>query len=130
MITLPTDYGLALEADDIQTMQAYDRKDHILDRNLTEKEAHEHQVWLAFAGEDKDRLEKYVTKTFKFGRDLFEYDSMMGIYVPISKKPIEHTVVLNRVFSRSRADGCYLLGGNALFVGVRKKSSNDLEHKI
>ena len=59
-----TNYGLALGADDIKTMQAYDRKDHILGRDLTEKEAYEHQVWLAFAGGDKNRLGQKGEKPF------------------------------------------------------------------
>src|SRR3989344_2342465 len=51
--TILTSYGLALGADDIETMQKYNRKDHILDRELTEKEAHHSQVWLDFADGDQ-----------------------------------------------------------------------------
>jgi hypothetical protein len=114
-----TNYGLPLQEDDVETMQTYDRKDHILDRDLTEKEAHDSQVWLDFADGDTKRLDTYVENTFRFGKNKFGYDIMMGIFIPVDKEPIWRAVVLYRLYGRSLADGNGRLNGNTRFVGVR-----------
>ncbi len=123
-ITAETDLtngGFALGENDTQTMRAYDRKDHILGRDLTEQEARDSQVWLDFAGGDKTRLDKYVENTFRFGKDKYYYNIMMGVFVPAETEPIERAVVLSRLGDRSLADGNDRLGDDTRFVGVRRE---------
>ena len=100
-----TSYGLALGMNDIETMHSYDRKDHILGRDLTEEEAHHSQVWLDFAAGDKKRLDKYVENTFRFGKNKYGDDTMMGIFVPQDEEPVELAVVLGRLYYGSQASG-------------------------
>lgn len=118
-----TNYGLVLGADDIATMLAYDRKDHILGRDLTEDEVRDSRIWLDFAVGDQTRLDKYVENTFRFGKDKFGYDTMMGIFVPEDKELVERAVVLDRLYNGSRADGNVRLYDNTRFVGVRSGAS-------
>lgn len=112
--------GLPLREDALDEARTYNRNDLILDRNLTEEEARGSQVWLDFADGDQKRVEKYVENTFRFGKDRFNYDKMMGIFVPQDKEPIERAVVLGSLYDRSRADGGNHLGSYARFVGVRR----------
>ncbi|MBI4147608.1 hypothetical protein HY494_03070 [Candidatus Woesearchaeota archaeon] len=117
--TVLTNGGLALEANVIETMRAYDRKDHILNLELTEEEARNSQVWLDFAAGNQKRLDKYVENTFRFGKDKFNYDAMMGVFVPAEEEPIERAVVLGGLCDGCRAGGGRL-GDGARFVGVRR----------
>ena len=126
-ITAETDLtngGFALGENDTQTMRAYDRKDHILGRDLTEQEARDSQVWLDFAGGDKTRLDKYVENTFRFGKKNWNYNRMMGVFVPTEIKPIERAVVLNRLYGWSRAGGDDRLFSYTRFVGVRRSGAS------
>jgi len=111
--TILTNYGLALEVSDSDTMQIYNRRDLILNLDLSEEEARSSPVWLSFADNNQARLDQYVEKTFRFGRDKFHYETMMGIFVSAEEKPIERAVVLDSIGS-----GC-LVGGNNLNVNAR-----------
>ena len=122
-----TSLGLTLGADDIETMQVYDRKDHILDLRLTENEARGSQVWLDFADGDQNRLDRYVENTFRFGKDRFGYDTMMGIFLPQDGKPVERAVVLGGLNDWSPALGGYHLYLITRFVGVRRCGSEATE---
>ncbi len=104
-------------------VKVYNRKEHILGRNLTEKEAHGSGLWLDWADGDQARLDKYVENTFRLGRDIHKYDTMMGIFV--LEDAIERALFVRRLGSRSRAYGGYLYYYDARLVGVRKKTDND-----
>ncbi len=109
-----TDGGLRFDSED--AAKAYNRNDLILGQDLTDEEARTSQVWLDFAAGDQKRLDKYVEKTFRFGKDKFNYNTMMGIFVP--EEGNERAVVLDRLGGRSQAYGG-LLDGGTRFVGVR-----------
>ena len=106
--------------------RVYPRSDIILGRDLTEEEARASSVWLDFAVGYQSRLDKYVENTFRFGKDKYKYDKMMGIFVPADDQPIERVVVFSRINSRSQAFGGYHLDNCARLVGVRNKTYNDL----
>ncbi|MEK6809387.1 MAG: hypothetical protein AABY40_01815 [Nanoarchaeota archaeon] len=101
-------------------VSTYNRGDLILGRDLTEEQARTSPVWLDFAAGDQKQLDRYVEKTFRFGKDKFNYDTMMGIFVP--EDEVERAVLLYRLNYSSRAYGSYHLGNNTRFVGVRRGS--------
>ncbi|MEK6900243.1 MAG: hypothetical protein AABX05_03910, partial [Nanoarchaeota archaeon] len=114
--TILTDGGLPL---DIGTaVKSYHRKDLILDCDLTQKEALASLVWLDFAAGDQKRLEKYVERAFRFGKDKFGYDKMMGIFVP--EDNVEQAVSLDGSDYEFQAIYCNLYyHRHVRFVGVR-----------
>ena len=112
-----TDGGIPMGMDAFDEAKIYARSDLILDRNLTEKEARASPVWLNFAAGDQKRLDTYVKNTFRFGKDKFKYDTMMGIF--ILEDEAERAVVLGRLGYRYQAYGVHLCSGTR-FVGVRK----------
>jgi hypothetical protein len=104
-------------------LQPIKRKDMILGRPLTEKEARQHQGWLALADGNQERLDVYVGNAFKLGKDKFGYNEMMRFYVPDDSKPILRAVVLVRLYYRSIANGSrYLDNIYARLLGVRDVS--------
>lgn len=115
-----TDGGLPLGREG--TAKAYSRSDLILGRDLTEEEARANPAWLDFAAGDQNRLDKYVENTFRFGKNKFGYDTMMGIFVP--KDEVERAVVLFGLYGRSRASGNVHLSSLTRFVGVRRGASD------
>ena len=112
--TILTEGWLHFDSED--AAKRYNKSDLILDRDLTEKEARASPVWLDFAAGNQKRLDKYVKNTFRFGKDKFNYDTMMGIFVP--EDEVERAVVLGRLGYGSGAVGDRLYG-DARFVGVR-----------
>ncbi len=135
-----TDYGVKLP--NTKGAKSFNKEDLILRKDLTEKEALAHPLWLALAEGDKERLGTYVQNAFKLGKDTFKYDKNMGFYVPEDNQPILRAVVLGRLDDWSGAVGDGLLdSGGARLVGVRqsgapkahsasKNGSSDLEHKL
>ncbi len=113
--------GLLLSEEALDKTKTYDRGDIILCRYLTETEARNSQVWLDFANGDQNLLDKYVENTFRFGKDRVGYDTMMGIFVPKDKEPVERAVVLYRLGGGSQAIGDFHLDYGSRFVGVRRK---------
>ena len=113
--------GLPLEVD--ASVKVYNHKDMILDRNLDEDEARKHPLWSAFAGGNQDQLNQYVEKAFRFGKDKYDYNQTMGIFVPVDKEPIERAVVLSGLDDGSRAYGLDHLSSNTRFVGVRRSAN-------
>ena len=123
-VTPKTGTRLPLAANDLpHGVQVYDRNDLILDRSLTEEEARRSPAWLSFADGDLQRLDTFVEKTFRFGKDVYAYDVMMGIYVPEDKEPILRAVVINGLCNGSGAYGVNDLGYNSRLVGVRSGTS-------
>jgi len=78
-----------------KAIKTYHRVELILNKDFTEEEARKSPVWLNFAGNDQTRLDKYVESTFRFGKDKFKYDKMMGIFVP--EDNIERAVTIDRL---------------------------------
>jgi|SRR3989344_192385 len=123
--TILVDGGLSVVQEET-LVKTYTRSDLILGRDLTEKEAHDSQVWLDFAAGNKKLLDKYVVNAFRFGKDKCGYDKMMGIFVP--EDEVERGVVLDRLGNRSRADGNDLLSNFVTrFVGVRSEGVGEQE---
>ncbi|MEK6863623.1 MAG: hypothetical protein AABW53_02910 [Nanoarchaeota archaeon] len=110
--------GLPLK-DAISEARAYNKKDLILGRELTEEEARSSPVWLAFADGGQERLDTYVERTFRFGKDRFDYNGMMGIFVPSEKQPIERAVALFKLSVRSLAVGYHLFNYGTRSIVVR-----------
>lgn len=115
---LTDDGGLRFDSEN--ATKTYNRSDLILSRDLTEEEARASPAWLDFAAGNQKRLDKYVENTFRFGKDKFNYDTMMGIFVP--EDEVERAVVLYRLYNRSHASGYYHLYNGTRFVGVRRGS--------
>ena len=86
-----------------EAAKTYNRSDLILSRDLAEQEARTSPVWLDFADGNQARLDTYVENNFRFGKDKFNYDTMMGIFVPEDKN--ERAVVFNGLNYRSHAYG-------------------------
>lgn len=114
-----TQYGLLMKGAHLDEAKTYSRSDLILDRDLTEKEARASPMWLDFAAGSQELLDTYVENTFRFGKDKFNYDTMMGIFVPADEKSIERAVVLYSLNLRSPAYCNYHLYISTSFVGVR-----------
>ncbi len=104
-----------------EAAKTYNRSDLILSRDLAEQEARTSPVWLDFADGNQARLDTYVENTFRFGKDKFNYDTMMGIFVPEDKN--ERAVVLVRLNGSSLAYGINHLNNDTRFVGVRRGES-------
>ncbi len=102
-------------------VSTYNRGDLILGRDLTEEQARTSSVWLDFAAGDQKRLDEYVEKTFRFGKDKFNYNIMMGIFVP--EDEVERAVLLFSLYNRSHAVGYFHLSDFTRFVGVRREAS-------
>ena len=64
-----------------------------------------------------------LKKAFRFGKDKYDYNQTMGIFVPVDKEPIERAVVLVRLVSRSLLYGGSHLNYYARFVGVRRSAN-------
>ena len=117
--------GLALATTDLPaTVKTYNRKDLILDRLLQEKEARAHPLWLDFANGDQQRLDRLVENTFRLGKDKYNCDTLMGIYVPKEDKPTLRAVMLHTLGYESQANGeshldDYDIFSSAHLVGVR-----------
>ncbi len=113
--------GIPLDRSREPTIQEFSRKDHILDRPLTEKEALEHKLWLSLADNDQDRHARYVEKMFRLGKDRFGYNKMLGLYVTKDKSPIVRGLILDRLEGGFGADGVrYLDNYDARLFGVRR----------
>ncbi len=113
-----TKYGIQLF--NTKRSKSFNKKDLKLGADLTEKQAVVHPLWLALAEGNKERLGQYVQNAFRLGKDVYNYDKMMGFYVPDDNQPILRAVVLSRLSGRSRADGGRNLDlGDARLVGVR-----------
>ena len=105
-------------------LRSIKRKDMILGKRLTEKEARRHQGWLSLADGNQERLDAYVGNAFKLGKDKFCYNEMMGFYVSDVSKPVLRAVVLYGLGNWSLAFGCGgLVGGRVRLVGVRSSAS-------
>ena len=122
------DNGIALPEDYDGNVTTFDRRELILNEQLTEKQALAHKGWLALAGNDQNRLARYVEKTFRLGKDRFRYNEMMDFYVPEDRKPIVRGVILDRLDDGSNADGDGNLDGDdARVVGVRDEVAQNLK---
>lgn len=103
-----TNGGLAVDSAATQNALVHDRGDLILGRDLSEEEARQSLIWFDLAEGDQDRLDMYVENVFRFGRDAFGYDYMMGILAP-KETPVERAVVLGSgLVSKFYSSGNYL----------------------
>ncbi len=97
-----------------------ERGEHILGRQLTEKQARNHKLWLALADNSQERLNNYVEQAFRLGRNRHGYKEMMGIYVPYDSQLILRDFYLSRLSNWSIANSCRDLADDyAFLVGVR-----------
>ena len=114
-------YGIPLSKGEIgNNFKISSRKEHILNRQLTEKQARQHKLWLELADNNQERLDSYVEHAFRFGKDEHSYEEMMGFYATRDSQPTLRAVCLGRLGDRSDASGSGSLGGNdARLVGVK-----------
>lgn len=101
------DYGLPLLENDLPVgVKTYDRRELILNQDLTEEQARTHPLWFLFADGNQGRLDRKVENTFRLGRERHQYTKMMGIYgISSGEIPIERSVFVLRLDVRSRAGG-------------------------
>ncbi|HLD40395.1 MAG TPA: hypothetical protein VJB13_04605 [Candidatus Nanoarchaeia archaeon] len=97
--------GIALTEEDLSQAQIFSRGDLILARDLTEKEAKKSPLWLAFADGNQDRLERYIENTFRFGKDKYGYQTMMGIFTFTDSSLLERSVSLSMLYGGAQAIG-------------------------
>ena len=117
------DYGVELSS--VSGAKVFKKGDLKLNTRLTEKEARSHPLWKALAG-NQALLDSYVQNAFKLGKDKFNYDEMMGFYVPNDSKPVLRAVVLDGLGNGSYAGGDGNLGDDdARLVGVRSNVSSE-----
>ncbi len=100
-----TSYGSLLPEDQRMGIKQYARGDMITGRALTETEARAHLGWLDLCGKSQTLLDKTVENTFRLGKDKYDYNTMMGFYVPSDGEPILRAVVLHRLDGGSVAIG-------------------------
>ena len=108
---------MTMTDDILNKAKVYGRGNLILGRSLTEEEAREHPLWLDLADGDQLRLDRYVEKCFRFGKDNFGYDAMMGFLVPLDLVPTERMVVLGNFMLKGHAYGYRF--ENAFLIGTK-----------
>lgn len=79
--TIFTQREIFFNEKDLENGLSFNENDVILGRDLSEDEARKHPLWLAFARSDQSRLDRYAEKAFRFGKNLYNYSTMMGIIV-------------------------------------------------
>lgn len=105
--------------EDLENGLSFNEKDVILGRDLSEDEARKHPLWLAFARSDQSRLDRYAEKAFRFGKNLYNYSTMMGIYVPKEDYLLEE-VVLRELCGGSGARGSRAKNYTSYLIGERR----------
>ena len=123
-------YGVNLDVDgrweklDGSGVYTIQRKGLILDRALTEAEAMKHKLLLTKLGHpdhvdpkfarSKDEVAEIIGKTFELGKGEYNYNTMMGQYLPaVSGKGVLKAWLVDRLSGRSDA-----YGGNDLVIGL------------
>ena len=77
-------------------------------------------MWLPhLAGGNEERMKKYEENGFAFGKQNYNFNEMLGLFVPEDEKPIVRALVLNGAYVQADAYGWSLGGEGARLVGVR-----------
>ncbi len=107
----------------------FKRNDFILGRDLTRKEAKEHGIWFEVLGKNPAFLNSVVDKVFDVGKQRYNYNEMMGIYLPDElEQPHERAAGVDRLGGRSLLSCRYVLhyfGGR--LVGLAPEALSALE---
>lgn len=128
-----TRYGVKLT--NTKGSKSFSRKELVLDlnRDLTEKRALAHPIWLALAEGDEERLGNYVQNAFKLRRDTYKFESNRGMafHVLGEYQPILRAVVLKGMgkWQQNDATGSLDLLRYGSLVGLRGVEA-PLEQKL
>ena len=113
-----TNCAIPVNGEDPKT---FDRKDLILDRPLTEKEARLHAVLFELAESDQKRLDTYVENAYKIGKDAFGMERVMSVRIPYDSTLTLRAVVFGGYPSRLSILGDRLMTTDrARLIGIGK----------
>ena len=113
-----TNCALPVNGDESKTI---DRKDVILDRPLTEKEARSHALLLELAEGDQNRLDNYVENAYRIGKDAFGMERVMSVRIPYDSTLTLRAVVFGGYPSRLSILGDRLMTTDkARLIGIGK----------
>lgn len=113
--------GLAIPSYEQVNGKEFKREDVVLEKDLKESEVPDHPVWLELFRGNRELLGQVAQRIFKAGKDSYNYDTMMGIYLAgESTKPHLRAAVPFGLEVRSQLYGRVNLGYDVdgRFVGV------------
>ena len=122
------EYGIPLkDKDDFKDAIAIPRSEFsdYLGKPLTRTQFHDSPtrtlVWLPHLAEgDEQRMDAYENNAFRLGKRDFNYDKMLGFYVPETEKPVVRALVFDGANVRANANGGRgMVNDFARLVGVR-----------
>jgi hypothetical protein len=98
---------------------------------LTKDEVKNHPIWQELAG-DKNLLSDYADVAFKLGKEKFNYDNMMGVYISSPQKNVVGRLWLVYFLGNySNADGIsYLYNYGGRLVGVAPEARSAKNGKV
>ena len=125
--------GIWKEDEDYEASRGreFTRKDMILGRRLTEKEALSHAGWLASFDRDEKLLERFVQRVFKDAMDRYGIKDAMGFDLRDTQGfPSIRALFLVGLEGASCAHDGHDLYSNTCLVGLYEESAKALRQKV